>query len=361
MATPPHIAIVGAGLIGLSSADELLRRGARITLIESRETPMQGASHANSGMIHPSQACAWAGDANDPGIDKAVHALAVRSRDRLAIRVVELGLTAMARRAPGCFQLFESQADADSAAERLSGRCIPVETVPSGRLPFDRPALFYPDDRSGDAHAYGQALLASVLDRGATLLAGQKAALSLTHSGVPVLDVGGLRIDADQIVLAAGSRTPGLLKAMGLTVPITPVRGWAVDYLRPEALVFPSAPVMDALTRSALTVFGDTVRLSGTWGTADADGMVKRWSALWPELMETLGPERRRWSGLRPVSETGQPMIGETRVRTLWINAGHGHMGWTLCAGSAEVLADAMAGKAGAAAFSPTNAEKNGV
>ncbi|MGB6229961.1 MAG: FAD-dependent oxidoreductase, partial [Litorimonas sp.] len=66
MFNSPHIAVLGAGLIGVSVADSLLRRGAGVTLVEARGAPMRGASFANSGMIHPSQACSWAGVANDP-------------------------------------------------------------------------------------------------------------------------------------------------------------------------------------------------------------------------------------------------------------------------------------------------------
>ena len=95
MTSPPHILILGAGLIGLSSADALLRLGANVTLVEKESAPMRGASYANSGMIHPSQACSWAGSANDPETDAAVFDLACRSWTLMEGRMSELGLIDM--------------------------------------------------------------------------------------------------------------------------------------------------------------------------------------------------------------------------------------------------------------------------
>ncbi|MEM7729005.1 MAG: FAD-dependent oxidoreductase [Pseudomonadota bacterium] len=337
----PHIAVIGAGLIGLSTADALLRRGARVTVVERRSAPMGGASHANSGMIHPSQACSWDGPANDPELDTAVHALALRSRDLLAERMAELGLHDMQERAPGCFQLFDSDEDAEAARARLRVRGIAVETVASGTLPIDRPSLHFPDDRSGDARAYGMALYASIVARGARIHFGSPVELQLSGGRAALSTCNG-PIEADAIVIAAGSETPSLLDAIGLAIPIRPVRGWAADYARPQGVNLPPAPVMDAMTRSALTVFSDRVRLSGTWGEETPDLLLRRWQELWPAFFRAVPEPDMTWSGLRPVCALGHPLIAETSVESVWVNAGHGHMGWTLCAGSGELLAKAL-------------------
>jgi D-amino-acid dehydrogenase len=126
---------------------------------------------------------------------------------------------------------------------------------------------------------------------------------------------------------------------LGLKLAVTNARGYAVNFDRP-AVELPEAPLMDAQSRSAMTVFGDTLRLSGTVGEASAHPLLKRWYHLIPDIMSQLAPAREIWSGLRPLSPMGRPYISGTSIPGLWVNTGHGHMGWTLCAGSADLMAD---------------------
>jgi D-amino-acid dehydrogenase len=339
MGGSPHIIIIGAGLIGLSSADALVRRGAKVTLFEARPAPLQGASFANSGMIHPSQACPWAGPANDPGVDAAVLDLAHDSRDRLTARMAALGLTDMLDRPAGCYQVFSTADAAQAAAERFAARGICVESVAASEWPLAFPALFFPDDRSADAFAYGSALSQYLRSQGVrvhydcapTLQGGSGQACRLIHDGQV--------IESDGIILACGAQTDDILAPLGLSLGIQPVRGWAIDFDLPERMPLPPSPIMDAETRSAVTLFKDRLRLSGTWGEATADLLRSRWRLLLPDLETASLTERLVWSGLRPVSSLGRPFIGQTTIKGLWVNAGHGHMGWTLSAGSGELIA----------------------
>lgn len=345
MTSSSHIAILGAGLIGLSTADALLRRGQRVTLIDVRDRPMQGTSFANSGMIHPSQAISWTGGVHDPEVDAAVRMLALHSRDLLQNRMSEFGLEAMRTNPPGCFQLFESIDEADAVLARMRADGLSADSVPPGRLPFDRPALYYADDRWGDARDYGMALLASVQARGAILQSGCRTSLKRieTDRGVEArLTVNGQLFEADQIVIATGAESVSLMSSVSLTLPIRPVKGWAVDFARPEPVELPDRPVMDSASRSALTPFADRVRLSGTMGKDSPAALIERWSQLMPELNLQQKDFDLIWSGERPVSELGRPFIDRTPLSNLWIHAGHGHMGWTLCAGSADSLVKHM-------------------
>jgi len=337
----PHIVILGAGLIGLSTADALIRRGARTTILETQAKSLHGASFANSGMIHPSQACRWGGTMYDPEVDAAVHELAVRSRSLLMDRMGELGLKAMQARPPGCFQIFETENLVDQAQSRMIARGILAERRGPGPNTFHRHGLFFPEDRSGDALAYGQALARAVQDRGGAIRTGVDCpVLGRDSEGVVTVAVEGEPIEADHVVVACGSQTAETFKPLGLSVAIDPIRGWAVDFDTPESVELPIQPVMDAATRSALTPFEGWFRLSGTWGEESEGLLLSRWSEIMPHVMSICAEPRQIWSGQRPVSAAGRPFTGPTQVPHLWINAGHGHMGWTLCAGSGELMAE---------------------
>jgi len=345
MSQSPHIVILGAGLIGLSSADALLRRGARVTVVERGAAVMRGASFANSGMIHPSQACSWSGGANEAAADAAVQALALRSLDIMQAYPPAIGLDAMAQRAPGCLQVFEQAADADLAFSRLNARGIAVEARQPSTGTFDRHAIFFPDDRSGDARLYGEALARAVAELGGDIRLGvDPVDLYIANDGHAALRIGDESLEPDGIVVACGAQSANALAAVGITLPVTPVRGWSIDYARPEGIALPDAPVMDAVSRSALTVFSDRLRLSGTWGDDSEAPLLARWRRLAPDLMAALGAPLQVWSGLRPVSALGRPFIGAASIPGLWVNAGHGHMGWTLCAGSGALMAEMICG-----------------
>jgi D-amino-acid dehydrogenase len=345
MSFSPHIIILGAGLIGLSSADALLRRGARVTVIERESAVMRGASFANSGMIHPSQACNWAGPANDPAVDAAVQDLALRSMALLQARMSGMGLNDMLARAPGCLQVFDCDADVDQALARLHARGIAAERRAKSAQTFDRPALFFASDRSGDAYHYGAALARSVAAQGGAIhVAAQTPKIEMGADGQAALVVGPERWTPDALVVACGAQSADVLRVVGINLPVRPVRGWAVDFALPEEIVVSDVPVMDAPSRSALTRFSDRLRLSGTWGEGSVEPLLTRWHHIAPDLMAAVGEPLQVWSGLRPVSAVGRPYIGSTPIPNLWVNAGHGHMGWTLCAGSGACLADMVFG-----------------
>ena len=116
------------------------------------------------------------------------------------------------------------------------------------------------------------------------------------------------------------------------------MRGFSVNFDKPD-MALPYAPLMDSKTHSAMTIFEDHLRLSGTLNEESARPLLQRWCELAPDIMRALKPAKEIWSGLRPMSKAGRPYIGRTSVPGLWVNTGHGHMGWTLCAGSGDLIA----------------------
>lgn len=333
--TREHIVIIGAGLMGLTSASALLRADRRITVIDARFGPCAGTSYSNSGMLHPSQARGWSPTGPIP-IDTAqrVAALGVRSTTLLVEDFKRLKLEDALARPAGCLQIFTTQAQIDAAFKSACELGILSERTTQ----FGLPALLFPEDRSANAYQYGCALEADLRARGVEFIYGaSELSPQRTAAG---FEVAGVKVD--QLVICAGLGTPALLAIFGVEMDLIDVPGIAVDFARPNGDL-PRRPIMDAASRSALTVFADRVRISGGWSVTEPVSVLARWNAIAPDLMTALGEPLRHWVGHRPISPTGAPVIGATDVPGLWVNAGHGHMGWTLCAGSAERLAQAMA------------------
>lgn len=345
------VAIIGAGLIGLSSADALARRGLKILVADIADQVMQGASFSNSGMIHPSQSWPWAslGLSDDARLRAArdVAGLAQSSADILKARASELDLL-QSRRSAGCLQIFRGDQARDAACERFDAIDIPYERRAAGPLFGDQPAVYFPGDTSGNAYEYGTALADDVRARGVDISLGQGASLWQDDGRVIGLRLGNQDVSADHVIMAAGMQSARLTSWAGLTLPMKRAIGWAVNFERPsqEASGFklPDYPVMEAGSCSALTVFENTVRLSGTIDLPDERGLLSLWGNIAPKLMPRLStPVLAPWRGERPMSLTGKPFIGRSAVPGLWLNTAHGHMGWTLCAGAGELLADMIA------------------
>src|SRR5262249_18579057 len=151
------------------------------------------------------------------------------------------------------------------------------------------------------------------------------------------------RIAADTVVVAMGSFTAPLLAGLGLRVPIYPVKGLSITFARGAWNSAPSMPVIDDSKLFGFIPIGDRLPLSGSaeitgYGTvpspARAQAIVDNTSFTFPELKRHLDLSKARiWAGLRPVTPAGTPIIGRTPVDGLWVNAGHGHLGWTLACG----------------------------
>ena len=340
------ILIIGAGLIGLCTADALAARGVRVRVIDARPGPCEGTSFSNSGMIHPSQAMSWDPETlQSPSLTRArtdaarvTARLSERSKALLVEKIKSLGLPS---RPAGCLQLHtdinavrKAQAEYNEIGIQTNVVMDPVDT-------FGMTACQFPDDTSGDARAFGCALAADLKARGVSFIYGAED-LDIRQSEGQFFvrtSQGGFR--ADHLVIAAGAQSVGCLARLGVRLRLNAVAGAAADFALPEDCEdFPKFPVMDTLSRSAMTVFSDRVRISGGWGLDNPEPLLERWRDIAPGLMLRLGQPRSTWSGLRPVSPVGRPYISGTSIPKLWVNTGHGHMGWTLCAGSGELLAD---------------------
>ena len=173
---------------------------------------------------------------------------------------------------------------------------------------------------------------------------------------------------ADQVVVACGSYTPALLRTVGVNLPIYPGKGYSAtfDILRPEDA--PQVSTIDDAKKIAITRLGNKIRVAGTIEVGGYDltldsplararchMLARRVEEVWPGMCDTRTEEQggnpHFWTGLRPATPTNIPYIGQTKVGGLWVNAGHGTLGWTHGAGSGKALAEAMVGRTPDMAF----------
>lgn len=340
MADSPEIIIIGAGLIGLCTADALASRGASVTVVEARSGPCEGTSFSNSGMIHPSQAQSWASrrmGVHDVDAARVSADLGARSRTLLLEQMDRLGLP---KRESGSLKLYPDLDAARAAQKDFNVIGIHTNIVIDPVNTFGLTACQFPNDSSGNSRKFGLALAADLAARGVSFIYDADDVDIRRIDGAFDIRVSSRILKTDRLVLAAGINTAELLARMEIRMPLKPVSGAAADFAMPaETDDLPSCPVMDSESRSALTVFDDFVRIGGGWELSEPASLLDRWADIAPGLMLRLGAPLSTWTGVRPVSPAGRPYISETSIPNLWVNAGHGHMGWTLCAGSGELLA----------------------
>jgi len=308
-----HILIIGGGLIGLSTAYALRSRGCKVSVMEAHDKVMQGASFSNSAMIHLSQAMPWVsvigGEHIDPLSARHVLALAQRSKPLIAEISERLNVN-ITEREVGCLQVFSTTAHWKAAQAKYDELDIAYKRQPAGGV-------------------------------GAEIITGKSVELYQQNGRVKGVRLGQDIVKADHIVLTAGAGSASIAKTVGLSLPLMPITGFALDYALPDDIRLPNIPVMHAESRSCLTVFENRFRLSGTVGQNDAEGLREIWAGIIPSLERyldtSIAPE---WKAQRPGSLLGRPLIGRSSVPGLWLNTGHAHMGWTLCAGAAALMAD---------------------
>lgn len=405
------IVVLGGGVIGVSTAWALLRQGAEVTLVERQRDVALETSFANAGQVSPGYSTPWAA----PGIPlKALrwlfqaHApLAIRpdgslyqwrwmaamlancSASRYAVnkeRMMRLseysrdclrswrGETGIAydARSQGTLQLFRSQAQLDGAARDvavLQDCGVPFELLDAAGVVAAEPALArasapisgglrLPNDETGDCHLFTRQLAALACAQGMTLRSGctvqalEGDGQSIT--GVRLADVGGgegERLQADAVVLAAGSYSRDLLLPLGLDIPVYPVKGYSLTLPLCDASLAPQSTVLDETYKIALTRLGDRLRVGGMAELAGFDLRLNpRRRATLEKVTRELFPcgdlaQAQFWTGLRPMTPDGTPLVGATPLRGLYLNTGHGTLGWTMACGSAQLLADLISGR----------------
>lgn len=401
--------VIGAGLIGLSTARALIDRGEQVHVVEAREGVALETSFANGGLHTPSMSEPWnspgvlrhlAGSLLDPHSSMKLRVTAIpslmfwglkflrnsraerffaacESNFRLANYSLEKTLRISAQREldydlahGGTLSVFRDlrgmtmQREVARHLQRLgmqSHELDPdavVEREPT--LAAIRPriaaGIWYPDDVRGDAHRFCRELARTIEDDGGCIQTGVAVSRLRKKNGTIVaVETNHGEIVADMVVVAAGTRSPQLLKTVGEYVPVKPAKGYSVTIDTSGMTGVPSIPVQDDSMHAAVTPLGNRIRLVGTVEFAGfdrridesgIDNLFRLLDGLLPEL--AIQVDRRKsvpWTNLRPVSNDGSPFIGPARTPGLFVNTGHGALGWTMAMGSGELLADLMVGR----------------
>lgn len=220
-------------------------------------------------------------------------------------------------------------------------------------------ATYAADDESGDAHIFTRQLEEACIRRFGVAFNYDTKIIGFlgsgdTISGVRIIDkVGEQGITrADAYVVATGSVTDSLLRPIGLGVPIFPVKGYSLTVPVSNPSLAPQVCITDENGKVAMSRLGNFLRMAGTAELNGFDvsvndercaGILKRVKKLFPEGMDYKNA--KKWAGLRPMTPSSVPVIGRTRFGNLFLNAGHGTLGWTLACGSGSAIADIVSGE----------------
>jgi len=400
------ILILGSGVIGVTSAYYLARAGHEVTVVDRQPEPALETSFANAGEVSPGYSSPWAGPGVPvkavkwllmkhgplvirPKLDPVMWVwllkmlrnctsaryavnksrmipIAEYSRDALRDLRRDIGIQ-YDERSQGTLQLFRYQAQLDGTAEDIAvlkqygvpfevlsrEGCIAVEPALAGVKEKFVGGLRLPQDETGDCHMFTQSLARHAQALGVRFL---------FNTGIDRIVTEGARVSgvatsagllqADAYVLALGSWSSRLVAPLGISLPVYPVKGYSITVPIKDASGAPESTVMDESYKVAITRLGDRIRVGGTAEISGySDKLYDARRATLDHSLTDLFPrggdlaEATFWSGLRPMTPDGPPVIGRTHYANLHLNTGHGTLGWTMSCGSGRVLADMLSGR----------------
>ncbi len=400
------VVVLGAGVIGVTSAWYLARAGHEVTVIDRQPAPALETSFANAGEISPGYASPWAA----PGIPvKAIkwmfqeHAplivqprpdwtkiswmarmlmnctasayavnksrmvrLAEYSRDCLMELRTETGIS-YDERTQGTLQLFRTEkqvaaAEKDIAVLKADG--VPFEVLDADQCVAAEPGLAaakhklagglrLPGDETGDCFKFTQSLSEMAEAQGVTFRYGVGIdGLEAEGGRIVAARTSAGRLTADAFVVALGSYSPMLVAPFGIKLPVYPVKGYSITVPIVDEGRAPVSTVMDETHKIAITRLGGRIRVGGMAEIAGFDMSLKakRQATLTHSVEDLFGgagdqSQASFWCGLRPMTPDGTPVVGRSPIENLFLNTGHGTLGWTMAAGSGRVLADIVSGR----------------
>ncbi|MCB1313391.1 MAG: D-amino acid dehydrogenase [Sedimentitalea sp.] len=416
------VIVMGAGVIGVTTAWYLARQGAEVVVLDRQMGPGLETSYANAGELSYGMTSPWAA----PGVPvKAIKWLFMKrrplfiwplisptmwawsvqmlrncndesyrinksrmvrisnySRDVMPDLIAETGIEYDGRE-QGTLQLFRtakqmkgSRADQEILAEfdspfEVLGRdaCIAVEPALAEVRDKFVGGLRLTADRTGDCRLFTVALAEKAAELGVQFHYGQSIrGIAVENGRIAGIDTEPAgRITGDKYVCALGSYAPGLLKPIGIRLPVYPVKGYSVTLPVVDDAMAPQSTIMDETHKVAITRLGDRIRVAGT---AEIAGYSER---LGPHATDTVKhvigdlfpkggdlSQAEGWTGLRPMTPDGTPVLGGTKYDNLFLNTGHGTLGWTMACGSGRAVADVVLGREPEISFDGLTAARYG-
>ncbi|MBB4397874.1 D-amino acid dehydrogenase [Bradyrhizobium sp. ERR14] len=400
------VLILGSGVIGVTSAYYLARAGHEVTVVDRQPEPALETSFANAGEVSPGYSSPWAGPGVPvkavkwllmkhgplvvrPKLDPVMWVwllkmlrnctsaryavnksrmipIAEYSRDSLRDLRRDIGIQ-YDERSQGTLQLFRYQAQLDGTAEDIAvlkqygvpfevlsrEGCIAVEPALAGVKQKFVGGLRLPQDETGDCHMFTQALAKHAEALGVRFMFNTSIDRIVTDGArVSGVATSAGMLQADAYVLALGSWSSRLVAPLGISLPVYPVKGYSITVPIKETSGAPESTVMDESYKVAITRLGNRIRVGGTAEISGySDKLYDARRATLDHSLSDLFPrggdlaKATFWSGLRPMTPDGPPVIGPTQFANLHLNTGHGTLGWTMSCGSGRVLADMLSGK----------------
>ena len=433
------VVVLGAGIIGTSTAWHLLERGHMVTVVDRQPDAALETSFANAAQISVSYCEPWANrdaplkalkwifrddapllfrpqlplgegwqqwrwglqflaQCNDAAFERNVQqlvALGAYSHSALKDVVQATGID-YHRLERGIAHYYTEQKSFDTAGDAaalMRKYGVARRVVSTAELLKIEPALsafaghivggtYTASDESGDAKVFTQGLARRCAERGVQFLYGHDvlrlekignaiesvAVCDRTASAEDRKDEKTKLLKADAVVVACGSYSAPLLRTVGVDLPIYPGKGYSATFALRQPARAPFVSMIDDEVKCALSRLGNELRVAGTIEVGGYDlslttplararcrMLARRVEQVLPGVCDTRleeeGGAPRFWTGLRPATPTNIPYIGRTRIGRLWVNAGHGTLGWTHGAGSGKALAELMSGETPAMAF----------
>lgn len=395
-----RVIVLGSGVIGVASAYYLARQGAEVTVLDRQSGPAEETSFGNAGQISPGYSTPWAA----PGIPfKAVkwmfqhHApLAINldgsmwqlqwmaqmlkncnpqsyavNKERM-MRVAEYSRDCLRElrkdtgihyenRAKGTLQLFRKEAQMEAVQRDISvlEECgVSYELLNANELGRVEPALanaqdklvgglHLPNDETGDCYLFTNALAQIAKEWGVNFQFNQNVEkLIVEGDQIKGVQVNGKVLTADRYVLAFGSYSRDFLKPLDLQLPVYPVKGYSLTIPIVDPAFAPQSTVLDETYKIAITRFDQRIRVGGMAELSGFNlGLNEDRRATLQMVTQDLFPggdmeQASFWTGLRPMTPDSTPIIGATRFKNLFLNTGHGTLGWTMACGSGKLISD---------------------
>jgi D-amino-acid dehydrogenase len=395
-----RVIVLGSGVIGVASAYYLAQQGAEVTVLDRQAGPAEETSFGNAGQISPGYSTPWAA----PGIPfKAVkwmfqhHAplainldgsmwqlqwmaqmlkncnpqsyavnkermmrVAEYSRDCLRELRKDTGIN-YENRAKGTLQLFRKEAQMEAVQRDISvlQECgVSYELLNGNELGRVEPALanaqdklvgglHLPNDETGDCYLFTNALAQIAKELGVNFQFNQNVEkLIVEGDEIKGVQVNGTVLTADRYVLAFGSYSRDFLKPLDLQLPVYPVKGYSLTIPIVDPAFAPQSTVLDETYKIAITRFDQRIRVGGMAELSGFNlGLNEDRRATLQMVTQDLFPggdmaQASFWTGLRPMTPDSTPIIGATRFKNLFLNTGHGTLGWTMACGSGKLISD---------------------
>ena len=413
------VIVLGAGVIGTCAAYYLNKAGHEVTVIERQGGAGLETSFANGGQISASHAAPWAspevpfqmlkwlGRRDAPllfhfrldwrqwawSFRFLINCLPSRARkntvDNMRISLYSRELMPEIRedtgidydyRADGILEIYENQKDLDAGIHHSAwlrdlgcdnrvlspDECIAVEPALAGSAENLVGGILTSEDESGDAHKFTHELAAVCAARGVDFRYGEDVrAIETDGDEVRAVRTDKRSFEADAFVVSLGSYSPLFLRPLGINLQVFPTKGYSITVPITGSNSAPKVSLTDQDNRIVYSRLGDRMRVAGTaefngYDTELDEGRARSIVAKARERFPSAGDfdQAELWTGLRPLTPSGVPVIGPTKYSNLYLDTGHGTLGWTMCAGSGKAIADLISGDAPDIDLAPYSVER---